>query len=125
MSLQLRFAGPQATAQERSSALTEDLCRTRRGPRGTQSAFDLYDEARTWLIGEADLPGVPGQRAKLTDDPVWNVIDDAFQRLRPHREAIAAGSVRPPLLDELVATVFEASDGFRRLAQRYSEASHG
>jgi len=125
MSLQLRFAGPDATDDELREALVQDVLHTRRGPRGTRSAFELFDEAWPWLVGDVDLPDAPGRRVDLTSDPALQQLAAVVAELRAHREAIAGRSLGGGVLARLVVRAHEGTAACRDLVARYPEAPRG
>ena len=123
MSLQLRFAGADADAEILADALRDDVLQTRRGPRGTRSAFELFDGAWPWLVGEAELPEPPGGRVDLSRDPVLMRLAEAIAELRSHRSEIEARSLSQPALTRLVALAHEGTAACKELVVRYGDAA--
>ncbi|MEO0603926.1 MAG: hypothetical protein AAF211_20990 [Myxococcota bacterium] len=119
MSLQLRFAGPQTKDADLVEALQQDVLHTRRDPRGSRSATSLFDEARPWLTGDADLPATTGVRVDLSADSVMCRLSEIIEVLRAHEAAIAAGTVQGELLRQLVDLAHEGTARCRELGERY------
>lgn len=121
LSLQLRFAGDSASEAERAEALREDVCRTRRGPAGVVSAFDLFDGAWPWMVGLADVPDAPGVRVDLSPDPAAIGLQAAIEALRARRSDIEATTPRGPDLEALIAHAHAGTATCRALTQRYGD----
>ncbi|MEM6925657.1 MAG: hypothetical protein AAF602_01915 [Myxococcota bacterium] len=125
MSLQLRFAGSQASPVDLVEALQQDVLHTRRDPRGSRSASELFDEAGRWLTGEADLPGASGLRVDLSADPVLRRLAEIIEVLRAHETAIASGAIRDEVLQRLVGLAHEGTARCRELGDRYRGGDGG
>ncbi len=125
MSLQLRFAGPGASEAELVEALAQDVIHTRRSPQGSVSARVLFEAARPWLVGEADVPGARGIRVDLSDDEAFRALADAVSELARHEAEIWRGALRGATLERLVAAAHAGTRACRALVDRYPGVAGG
>ncbi len=73
IAFQTRWLGPDASALDRQQALEADLLATRRGPEGTVSAVEVWQQARGGLFGTDALRD--GLTVDLSDDAIVAHLD--------------------------------------------------
>lgn len=116
VSLQVRWLGEGAPADELARALAADLLETRRGPNGTLDAHTVWGEFRPALVGEQALDG--GVRVDLSEDRDFAALDRAMDEVARVSAALRAGGADEATVASGVAAAGTVSGLCRRLWTR-------